>query len=961
MAWGPVSRLLGDLVGSPSQGCIPEDEKCLRVSSDGQNGDWRRGQEIRAQLGSDLVKDAAQRCGLVYDAQMLRHCGPEEHPERPERISAIWQHIQDAGLADACARVPARKASKRELMYVHSARHVEKVLNSTALCARQYSTARQMADRANDADASQGGKPACIDFEEDTYISHGSADAARMSAGCVLSLIDEVMLGDQPLHCGMAVVRPPGHHAKADHTAGFCLFNNVAIAARYLQKEHRVRKVLIVDWDVHHGDGTSEIFAADSDVLFFSVHRYDPKGFFPGTGMLEDVGKDPAKGYTVNVPLGQGYTDVDVCHAIRYNLVPLVAKFKPEFILVSAGFDAVHDDPLGGCHMTPQGFGWMTRCLYHLAQQHCAGRMALVLEGGYNCTNAARSATECVASLVLEIAGAPPLPNALPPLPGLAGQDAQQDHSCENARRWMPCPKTIGTVRKVSELHNLFKLHMPLAPDVSRLTSPAKRGKQPPPSRNKTSPPPSSATPAPAAEGQRIPNTVDAKQQAAGGHEAKRHDHPPPLENGAKALHRPCKTWIMEAFVVLLIAVLIRRWTYSNFLMEEESTGRERIFVQFLKGGQIQLQLRPLTTIGMLKAAVEAQEPTALRSQQQLIFRGHELNDSSTVSDYNIGDGSLIHCELRDSGQKRENARQPKQKAAKQKESEKKDVQIIHASGDPGAADQAKNDEQKAAKQNENQNKQVKTEQTPPQHDLPPQQTYQDVVPTSPSRPKAGDQIDNTPVRREQALVDPNKVVDPNSAPRKYKKDFIPTTPSRPQAARPKDVINNQVKKDQASGGSGAPPKPRKDFIPTTPSRPPPAKQKQIQAAPPAGNAGSSTGRGKGGVARGDGARKEEDVKAAQAYYIKPATDASEVWVFFPIARAVKSKDVKISFTTASLNVRIGGVAVADGTLWKPVQAEESFWEIGSDQGKRSVRVTLKKLRAADTFDQLLQPAAPPK
>lgn len=426
----------------------------------------------------------------------------------------------------------------------------------------------------------------------------------------------------------------------------------------------------------------------------------------------------------------------------------------------------------------------------------------------------------------------------------------------------------------------------------------------------------------------------------------------------------------MEAVVVLLIAVLIRSWTYSNFLMEEESMGRERIFVQFLKGGQIALPLRPLTTIGMLKAAVEAQEPSARRSQQQLIFRGRELNDSYTMSDYNIADGSLIHCELRDSGHKRESSKQQsKQKAAKQKENKNKDVKIIHASGDPGAPDQAKkapdqakNDKQtaenqKAEKPKEDQHKQVKTEHTPPQ--TPPQpalpeQAYQDFVPASPSRPQAGDQIDNKPVRREQDFVDPG-------VPRKYKKDFIPTTPSRPQAARPKAVINNEVKIDPASGGSGAPPKPRKDWIPTTPSRPPPAKQKQSQASPTAGSAGSSsTGRGKGGAAgRGDGARKEEDGKTAQAYYIKQATDASEVWAFFPIARSVKSKDVKISFTTASLTVRIGGVAVAEGTLWKPVQAEESFWEIGSDLGKRSVRVTLKKLSAADSFEQLLQPAAP--
>ncbi|CAE8607843.1 unnamed protein product, partial [Polarella glacialis] len=460
MAWGPFSGLYDRLRGSEQKDDVPSSgQRPVASHAKGEHPEWRRGQELRAHLAaSAAVRNAGHLCGLVYDDSMLRHRGPDEHPERPERIAEIWKLLTDVGLVDLCSRAPSRKASNKELLAVHTEELVNKVTSSSALCARQYNTSRLMTQISQSAE-----QPFNLEIDDDTYLSHGSADAARTAAGSVLSLIDEVMGRSSPIHCGMAVVRPPGHHAKAGRSSGFCLFNNVAIAARYLQRRHRLQKVLIVDWDVHHGDGTSEIFSSDSDVLFFSVHRYDSKTFFPGTGHLEDAGKGPAKGFTVNVPLGQGYTDLDVCHTIRHALVPLMARFQPEFILVSAGFDAVHDDILGGCHMTPQGFGWVTRCLHQIAKQHCQGRLVLVLEGGYNCCNAARCAAECVGALVLESAGEAPLPCHLPPLPNSGSCLAATSHA-QNHGQWNPCPKTASIVRKVTELHNLFSLQLPIAP-----------------------------------------------------------------------------------------------------------------------------------------------------------------------------------------------------------------------------------------------------------------------------------------------------------------------------------------------------------------------------------------------------------------------------------------------------------------------------------------------------------------
>lgn len=442
-----------------------------------------------------LEHHAECRVGIVTDEALLLHSGPSGHPERPARLQEILKQLDLSCLLSSCHRIPSREASNEELLRVHTERHLEKV-------------------HKFDASVKKKGKAYALPFGPDTFVNEHTAHCAALSTGCLLALVDACMEESCPVQCGMAVIRPPGHHAMREKASGFCLFNNVAVAARHMQQQYGVKRVAIIDWDVHHGNGTNEFFAEDNTVLFFSMHRFDRNGFFPGTGVFEDTGKSEGKGFSVNVPLDKGYGDLDVCHIMRYIVCPLMERFQPEVIFVSAGFDAVKGDPLGECRISPEGFAWMTRCLYRLAGHYCQGRLILALEGGYNPDMIAQCTVECLRSLLSETSGTtlhgnslavddfcPPdlsPPPSLPSTPASmspaaspfqvvtptstpritasvppgsptppaspTGGTLSEVGSTSRQKVRGPAPKTLSTVRRLTELHNLLALQLPIAP-----------------------------------------------------------------------------------------------------------------------------------------------------------------------------------------------------------------------------------------------------------------------------------------------------------------------------------------------------------------------------------------------------------------------------------------------------------------------------------------------------------------
>jgi len=286
---------------------------------------------------------------LVDDVAFDRHEPIGYHPERPERLAAGRAAVA-AAKADF-KRVEAREASPGELERVHSARFVAAL------------------------DALRGKKGM---LDPDTYVSEKSIDAAMRAAGGSIAMIDAIVRGEAK--AGVALLRPPGHHARPNAAMGFCLINNVAVAAAHA-RAHGVRRVAIVDFDVHHGNGTQEAFYASPDVLYVSLHQFP---FYPGTGAAEEVGEGEGEGYTVNVPLMAGGGDEVYRAAFDRIVSPVLEEYAPELVLVSAGFDASARDPLAEMELTSSGFGYMTQRLAEQARKSAAGRIALLLEGGYD-------------------------------------------------------------------------------------------------------------------------------------------------------------------------------------------------------------------------------------------------------------------------------------------------------------------------------------------------------------------------------------------------------------------------------------------------------------------------------------------------------------------------------------------------------------------------------------------------
>ncbi|XP_075927737.1 histone deacetylase 4-like isoform X1 [Petromyzon marinus] len=322
--------------------------------------------------------------GVVYDTLMVRHqcsCGDDSnHPEHAGRIMAIWARLQQTGLLSKCEVIAGRKASLKDIQTVHSELHVLRY-GTNPLNRQKLDTQGLL-----DAQPTQLMLLRCggVGVDSDTYWSDAhSGSAARMAAGSVTTLAFHVASGQ--LKNGFAIVRPPGHHAEESAVMGFCVFNSVAIAAKLLLQELHVRRILIVDLDVHHGNGTQQAFYNDPRVLYLSLHRYDNGNFFPGSGASSEVGVGPGEGFTVNVSWTGGLDppmgDADYLAAFRTVVMPIAMEFEPDVVLVSAGFDALdgHPPQLGGYKLTASCFGHLVRQLMSLAN----GRVVLSLEGGH--------------------------------------------------------------------------------------------------------------------------------------------------------------------------------------------------------------------------------------------------------------------------------------------------------------------------------------------------------------------------------------------------------------------------------------------------------------------------------------------------------------------------------------------------------------------------------------------------
>jgi acetoin utilization deacetylase AcuC-like enzyme len=296
----------------------------------------------------------APHTGFVYDPIYLQHDTGPNHPERPERLITIVERLEKKGLLKNLLRLKPMPASLEWITKVHTAEFVERV-KSCCQAGTGY-----------------------ID-SPDTPASRRSYEAALNAVGGVQVAIDAVVEGR--ITNAFCAIRPPGHHALRDKAMGFCLFNNIAIAAKYIQKQHKFGKVLIVDWDVHHGNGTQAIFYRDPTVYYFSVHQ---SPLYPGTGSAREKGEGQGLGFTRNVPLEAGCGDPDYQKAFTEHLEPAAASFKPDFVLISAGFDAAKGDLLGGMNLTPEGYAGLTRMVKQIAERYCRGRLVSVLEGGYN-------------------------------------------------------------------------------------------------------------------------------------------------------------------------------------------------------------------------------------------------------------------------------------------------------------------------------------------------------------------------------------------------------------------------------------------------------------------------------------------------------------------------------------------------------------------------------------------------
>ncbi len=314
-----------------------------------------------------MEKNSNEVIGVVYHPDYLIHTN-NQHPERKERLEHILRNLDEDIIKDDYQMINPEPVEIETVALVHDEGYIESIQKACAQNARF--------------------------LDMDTYIVPESYDIALLSAGGAVTGLKNVM--ENEVRRVFCLNRPPGHHAEEDRAMGFCIFNNIAIAARVAQKKYGLNRIAIVDWDVHHGNGTQHTFAGDDEVLFFSVHQSPA---YPGTGSARETGRGPGEGYTINVPLPAGCGDDDYKAVFEEILLPVLHEFKPQIIMISAGQDAYHQDPLAGMNLTTKGYYFMAEAISNVADKYAEGRIMACLEGGYHLEGQARAVLQAMNAL----------------------------------------------------------------------------------------------------------------------------------------------------------------------------------------------------------------------------------------------------------------------------------------------------------------------------------------------------------------------------------------------------------------------------------------------------------------------------------------------------------------------------------------------------------------------------------